>query len=488
MGVYYPKALARLDVLTYDYGDESLRREFVLPVQPISVSVNINSYRHADTASVSVRFEDVPFDPRLIRSVRVRIIIKDLKTLTSISEESLSDDEDILFIGFADQHSIVLDSADRTVTLECRDYTSLFIDTRYDDANLPDATGKRTLKISKNQSIVKILEDIISNVPGAGAIKVDDRTGGLGAKSFARAVPGYDLLNGKKSSDGLVEYVNQNRTYWDVIVGVCEASGFICYIEKDVLVLTNPRVLFQGTHQTSDSAQFIYGHNISQLNFRRNLGRKKKFNIVVRSHNRRTGRTLNVSIPKDATQEWSRTFNIDNKVSKISEIDTAGVRRERNAPGYVFPIPDATREQMIEYGEKVFIEFVKQQLEGECETYEMSVKNSMGSNFDLTKIKVGTPILIDITPEDIKHIMRWTPTGDKISDGDRLNYLLRKGYKKNVAQDMINAISKGQGKLRPTFYAADISMSLTQQGWSMRIGFINFIQLGEVAGGVVRSG
>lgn len=45
---------------------------------------------------------------------------------------------------------------------------------------------------------------------GAEAIQVDDRTGEA-VKNVAVAVPNYDLLNGRKTSDGQFTYVNQNK-------------------------------------------------------------------------------------------------------------------------------------------------------------------------------------------------------------------------------------------------------------------------------------
>ena len=49
MSVYYPKAVAILNVLLYDYGDERKKREFQFALTPVMVSININPYTEADT-------------------------------------------------------------------------------------------------------------------------------------------------------------------------------------------------------------------------------------------------------------------------------------------------------------------------------------------------------------------------------------------------------------------------------------------------------
>ena len=168
MRVYYPKALVQIDAVLHDYGDSSQKPEFHFVVTPVSVSVNINSYNLADTFNMSVRFEDLPFDPRLIRSIRVTILILDLKELRDFTAKDLSDNQDkIIFTGFADTHTIKLDQSERMVEMEGRDYTALLIDSTFDNANLEDEAGKRTRKIRLDRPVKTIIQDLLSNVPAA---------------------------------------------------------------------------------------------------------------------------------------------------------------------------------------------------------------------------------------------------------------------------------------------------------------------------------
>ena len=488
MKVYYPKAVAQLDVVLYDYGDTSQKNEFHLIVTPVQASVNINAYNLADTFSLSVRFEDLPFDPRLIRSIRATIFILDLKTLRKFTQKDLKDNQDkILIVGFADNHTIRLENSERTVSFDGRDYTSLFIDTTFDNANLQDEEGKRTRKINLNRPVKSIIEDLISNTPGAESIEVDDRSG-KGIQNFAQAVPDYNLVNGRQTSDSQFVYVDQNQTYWDVIVSLCEAAALICYVELDKLVLNSPRILYQGQVQNKKTLQFIYGFNLMSLEFFRNLGRKRKFNLVLRSFNIRSGKRIEVSIPRDAEASWAKDMNIDKAIQMIKELDAQGVARSRPAPAFAFLFKDKTKEQLIAIGQKVFEEYVRQQLEGSCETRDMVVNDSNGVEFDITKIKIGTPVQIEISSEDVRNIMRTGPGGDKISDSQRIQYLIRRGYPPRTATDLIKAVAVGTGKLRPTFYTREAQYEMGNDGFSCRIGFVNYIQIGEFINGSLVSG
>ena len=488
--VYYPKCTAQVDVILYDYGNTGQRSEFHLIVAPVHCTVNINAYNLADTFSMTLRFEDLPFDPRLIRAIRATIYMLDLKSLRDLRAKDLKDNKDnIIFTGFADTHTINLSESERIVSFDGRDYTSFFIDSVFDNANLEDDQGKRTRKINLNRTVKAIIEDLISNIPGAEKIAVDDRTEGQALRNFKASVPNFNLVSGRPTSDGQYNYVQQNQTYWDVIVSLCEASALICYIELDKLVLTTPRILYQKEKvQSKQSAQFIFGYNIMSLEFFRNLGRKKKFNLLLRSFNLRTGQAVEVSIPRDATSGWAAAVNIDRSVQKIKELNAQGVPLEKNAPAFTFLFKDKTRNELVALGEKIFMEITRQQLEGALTTHEMTVTDDKGVEFDITKLKIGSALQIEIAQNDITHILRKGPGGEKISDSARVAYLVRRGYEPKTASDLIKAVALGTGKLRPTFYLREIQLEMGESGFSARAGFVNYIQLGELLGGRLRSG
>ena len=487
MKIYYPKAIVKLEVLLYDYGKTSNSTPFKIVIIPQSVTVNKNTYHQADDFSMTIRFEDLPFDPRLARSIQCSIAIVDVGSLAAFKNEDFGRDK-IIFRGFADTHNITFDNNERIIEFEGRDYTALFIDAQFDNANLPDATGKRTKTIDLKRPVLDIIKDLMSNLPAVKNIKIRDETDGKAIKNFATSVPSYDLVNGKKSTSGQFAHINPNKTYWDAIISICESAGLICYIDLDELVITTPRILYLGPETNSKKTlQMIYGHNLSKLNFHRNLGKKKKFNIVIRNFDIETEKPLVVTIPRDSTAAWAKAMNVNRKIVKVSELDTNGVKVERDAPFITFFYPDIrTKEGLVDVGEKIFEEFVRQQLEGSCETYDMTVKDDRGVEFDLTKIKTGTPIKIEILIEDIENLLRFSTKGQSIAEnkridefGKKIKYLKKKGYNTAVATQIINALAAGTGKLRPTFYTRDASFSMDQHGFSMSIGFVNFIQIGD---------
>ena len=68
-----------------------------------------------------------------------------------------------------------MDAGERLITMEGRDYTALLIDSTFDNANLEDEAGKRTRKINLNRPIKSIIQDLLSNVPAAANIPIEDQ-------------------------------------------------------------------------------------------------------------------------------------------------------------------------------------------------------------------------------------------------------------------------------------------------------------------------
>ena len=164
MRVYYPKSLVQIDAVLHDYGDSSQKPEFHFVLTPVSVLVNKNSYSEADTFSLTARFEDFPFDPRLIRSVRVTIFILDLKEIRdfTIHRTYKRTRERVVFTGFADTHTIQLNESERVVKMDGRDYTALLIDSTFDNAGLEDEEGKRTRENKvRNRPVKEIIRDYL---------------------------------------------------------------------------------------------------------------------------------------------------------------------------------------------------------------------------------------------------------------------------------------------------------------------------------------
>jgi PII-like signaling protein len=464
VSLYYPQAGIRLRITWEDFGtnDPLLKEVTTIECRPKEVTVNFNDYTEADKFSATLDYRDFPFDPRSIRAMGVTIYIDDMKALyqnnqkVNIQGISNNTDSNIVFLGFADEESIELNDNSRTVRFEGRDFTSLLLDAPY---------ISRPLLMT--EPIDVIFQNLLRELPATKAITVENRTGAP-LPVLAKFAPTTSETSGKRNT-------RKSENYWSVIQDLASKAGLIAYIELDKLVITKPRALYS----KEQAKQFIYGKNLSNLSFKRELGRIKGFNVQVRSLDLRNKEVMEVKIPEEASEEWAKSIGIPLQRIKIEKLDSSGQKTEEEAPFLNFLVPDITnRNQLIAIGEKIFEELSRQQIEGSLQTKEMVVTYGTADNpveFDITKLRNGTPLLVEIADErQLAQLRR------EKSVSQRAKALVDIGYDKKLAYVVAVAL----GKFNAVFYTKSVEFSLSQtSGFQCNIEFVNFIELPKGLGG-----
>lgn len=471
--LYYPKALATLRIVFEDFrqgSDARLAKTYSVECRPKRVDVNINDYTQADTFNMELDYKNFPFDPRAIRALGVTIHMEDK------NGEITATKENTIFQGFADEETISLDDDNRTVSFEGRDFTALLIDAPY-------PKGK-TIPLST--PLEALLQEIVSSVPATLNLKVENRTNEV-LPTLNQFSPDFNSLAGQKN-------VRRDDTYWDVIQDLVSRAGLIAYIELDKLVVSKPRVLYS----RDQAVQFIYGRNLKKLEFKRKLGRQKNFNIKVMSLDAKSKSVIEALIPEEATEEWSQAIGIPRQRIKIPKNEARSFGKDstkkgvttatnagnpkatpedlEDAPFLAFRLPNIkSKTQLVKIGEGVFEEIGRQQIEGTMETMEMRQflddGKSVKTMFNLLKLRNGSPVAIEISQVDMVEMSR-----AKKND-DRVRYLKSQGYKDQAATGIVEALALSTGKTPMVFYTKAVRFSLNDQGFSLNLEFVNFIEL-----------
>lgn len=472
---YYPKAALTLRIVMEDFKQGSLAKlakTYQVQCRPKRVEVNINDYTQADTFNVELDYKNFPFDPRAIRALGVTVHMEDTQG------EIIPSPQNTIFQGFADEDSIDLDDNNRIVKFEGRDFTSLLIDAPYPKSNT----------ISMTTPLETLLQQIVSSLPATVDLKVENRTNEP-LPTIAQFAPDFSALGGQKN-------VKKDDTYWDVVQDLLNRAGLIGYIELDKLIVSKPRVLYS----RDQAVQFIYGKNLKKLEFKRKLGRQKNFNIKVLSLDIEGKQVIQALIPEEATEDWSTSIGIPRTRIKIprNEVKSYGkdtvkkgvttavssgspraqahASEEDDAPFLTFRLPNIkNKPQLIKIGESVFEEVGRQQIEGSMMTREMrllqDIQNNQRKDFNLLKIRNGSPVGIDIQQVDMIAMSR------AASNEDRVRYLRSVGYAENSAVGIVEALALSTGKTPMVFYTKSVQFSLDEQGFEMKIDFVNFIEL-----------
>jgi hypothetical protein len=470
--VYYPQASLLLNILWEDFGDKQsakLKQVYGLPILARRVSVNINDYTQADTFEAEIDFKNFPFDPRCIRACGVSVFMEDMGELFKTTNNGLNQivpsDANKIFIGYADEESISFDDTKRTVRLEGRDQTCLFIDRKYLKGTLP---VENTLDVVLQQ----ILDELPENQQASelGKIKLDNR--------IEEPLPVLSSFWGEKDKLSGQKNIKRDQTYWDVIQSLVGDAGLIAYIELDKLVLSTPRLLYD----KKAAKRFIYGKNIGNLEFKRKLGRRRNFNLIVRSLNLETKEVIAARIPADATEEWSTATGIANTEVKVPEIKPDGSpvdEKDAKPATYIaFRVANVTnKDQLVKIGQEVYEEMGRQQIEGSFETNDMDLcvkENGKETQSSILSLRNGTPVSIDIDQGDLEGISRIK------SVSERVRFLRSRLYDPKIAE----VFAETMGRVATPFYTKSVNYSMdAQSGFKCKVDFVNFIEITNKAFG-----
>ncbi len=456
MSNYYPQAVAALEIILEDFGagsNAALQNAYEVLAQPRDVRVAINSYTEADTFEVKFDYRSFPFDPRSIRSCQISIHMEDVAQNQSGAVPGLlkPTTENVVLKGFVDDEQMQLDDSTRTVTFKGRDFTSVYLDTKWPGTIL-----------DLKAPVDKVLTSIISRLKQTGDIVVENRTGETRLPILGQFYPDYGQLSGKRNA-------SRSETYWDVIQDVVSKAGLIAYIEVDKLVITKPRTLYD----PAKAVRLIYGNNIKRLELSRRMGKQKGFNLVVRSVIGK--KVIAAYIPREST-----TLDIRGKDVTIPRQITTGAAVNKNEPEAIAPFLSFSvanvrdKSHLIAIGEKIFEEIARQQLEGRLSTNEMLSRTvgtgrqgDRGELFDMLKLRNGSPLRVEIRHDDLEGILK------EATPAARTAYLVQRGYSERVASIMAATL----GKFDTPFYCRAVEFSLSaENGFSADVEFINFIE------------
>lgn len=459
MSIYYPQAGASLRIVWEDFGSKAsllgTNKVYTINVQPKRFNVDINTYTQADTFELELDYRCFPFDPRCIKSAAVSIHVENMESVYKDKELNLiklkdpttnPDDHNALLIGFADEEGVAFNDSARTVTFKGRDYTAIFIDARW-PGKLIDKTSGR---------VDDVIKSIIKQLPAAGDITLDNRTGVFSLPIISKNVLDFGKLAGKSNAD------HKYDNYWSVIQRVAAEAALICYMEFDKLVLTKPRTLYD----KSKAVQLFYGQNIKTLEFNRKIGKQKGFNVQVASYSIEKKQKIVAKIPLDSN-------NLDNGGKEVltQKVTTkGGVSETKEEPApylsfFVADVPD--KDTLIERGEKIYEELARQELEGSLTTMEMLAPTERKAKFDMTKLRNGTPLRVELAPEDLEFINK---TSNKFL---RVKRLIKQGFKTDVA----NALADTLSNFDTLFYTRSASFDFSiEKGLDIKVDFVNFIE------------
>lgn len=450
MPIYRPRMHATLTVPLMGTREQRINQEasteaIDVQIHPKSVRLESNDHNHADAATVIADWTEIGVDPRTLDYSVIQIFIDNADDFGNWK----TTDANCRFIGIVKEISAHRDSDNAAeVTLECLDYTSLFLMAKpFGSSGVP----------RYDQTLDDAWRTIVSQTPGAAILA--DALVLQGLVTFP--VIGKAVSERFRKLGHVPTHPDTDAwAVWQECVGML---GLLSYIKADKVIITTATNYYTET----DSPVLIYGKNVEEWNEVRHAQFANK-GVGLTSFDPVTLTTIEAFWPEIGDSKIRhKRYTAKKKLSQEQIL----AREERD----YFAIPGITDpEALLEKAKTVYEERSRQEIEGHVKTREMFVDTESGANFDLLNLAAGDSVKVMVDPKE-RQLLAALP-----SDDDRATFLQARGYSDGAAQ-LIIANTKEFGTLESKFLVKSVTtdFEVTEDGGSFAVEFeyINRIQI-----------
>ena len=465
-------------------------------ITPMSVEIQKNGYRTADTATMSLDWRTLPFDPRIVRAAAAEIVIgvvdeddfargivgqADPVTgmpLSVIQQNPGAPTTSSVtrFVGWVDEWGIAY-ADDNIVQLEFRDFTSLFLDT-------PLASD---YVLNLDLPIDKAIIAMIANYPSVAGlvvryVPVPGRSGTGVAPSLGRAVPVTSRSRrGRNARSG--RSGDQRMSLWDHITDACVALGVVPVVSGYEVHIVEPVTQYR----TQDVRRMVYGRNLSKLDFTRKLGGTKVPTIELRSYDPTVGRLRWARWPVRSGERAFGVLGVDAppRALRANEMSPSGSRPDERVQTYVIK-PSTDPSTMVRAARSMFEQIGRQEIEGSFETNDVSSwdidtdESRSVKAADLLALKPGDALELLVSPQSERSPQdnATTPGGwIGMERAQRARFLMSLGMTRSVAEN-VSALQDVVATMLFRVQASSITFD-ADEGVRVQCDFANFIEVRE---------
>lgn len=460
-------------------------------------------FRTASELKLSIRWSDLPLDPRCIRSVAVSFYLGTVSELeyaqgvegktrgdtfgagTHNANEPLNvvgdtylDDNgnqrtNLRFEGWVDEFKSSWGEDQPMIELTCKDNTSL----------LMNQIAPPKLVIGAKEPMDKAIATYLANFPQFSGISVEFRgASGETAPVLEKVLAGTAFrphLGPQPAKGGGAGAGGDELQVWDYITDVCGAVGLVNYLDGTNIVLARPSTVLNGQAQARSDDPYrerklasgnypvravIYGKNLLELDVSRKYGQQESKNIEVRCWSPRRKQVLVARYPEKADRVPSVSPGTDKADTKWSVIRVQGIE---------------DKDLLKQIAKDYYNGRNRNEIEVTLKTKNFASFGGGNGDPDLCDMKAGDPleVLVDRdgvgAPSELEN--KLTAMGANEKALIDLGY--SKGFARAYATAYRNAGFQRIFRLREMNVSGDI-----EEGVSFELRVVNFIQVrGELA-------
>lgn len=469
---------------------QDLLTQVIEGVIPIRASLSLNGIRTASTLSLEIPFSDLPVEPRMVRGVGVEYFLGTLtedefqrgiagesRTLANGSQEPLNiipktyldgfgrERTNLRFQGWVDSWDVTVgDSAQPTVKLECRDNSTLLIDTECPPR----------LTINPTKPLDEAFADYLAFYPQFAGLRVEYRPKGAKPPVYQKSLQkvAYKSYIGPMFSGGKL-------SVWDYFTDMCGVLGHTVRFDGATVIIQRSRSIYSNRfpYREEDPFQgrvleggrevpfrlFVHGRNVADWSMKRKFTVAGPTTIEVRCYSNRLKRVLVVRYP----------------VKKD--------RLERGLPGIVLPDEKVSVFNVQGIGDEGTLRIRAQEIYEQLGRNEIELSlrtrdlGSFGGSLfdpDILDCKVGDTIQFEVTRDEETAEMNTTSLAERMTTLERgaFDYIKQFGYSDDFARAYSQAV---QNRLMQPYFRVkrlDFDWSF-DAGVDVSVTAINYIEV-----------
>lgn len=445
MPLYRPRVLALLQVpVKSDDGD--LSDSVTLPVRVQSCRLSYNDHNRADTATLTLDWQDAGTDPRYIAGAIGKVYIGNADHYDVWEPD---DERDLRFIGRMSKPSRHADEEGAMVVeVELLDYTSFFLLAKpFASDGVP----------GYDQTLDAAWRRICENVPGAE---------GLADSIKLRGLDNFPLIGDavaerfRKLKKVAVNSGSDAWAIWQQCVGMC---GLVSFFELDTCIVTTVTDYYTAV----DPPVLVWGRNISSVSEERNNDFDRK-GVGITSFDPETGKTLEALWPPVGDKR------VKGKRVAAKKRNDADALRQAEKRDYFQYSGITDPQKLLDLAKRVYEERARQEMTGTVRTAEMRLATVSGSDFDLLSLRSGDVLRVEFDAEDRQTIANLP------SEQDRIDYLKGRGYSEDIAKIMARNVGD-LTELDASFYVKGVDIEIESDAdggsFSIEVQYCNRILL-----------
>jgi len=465
---------------------------------PKDASWKLNGIRTASELKTTIKFVDMPFDPRCIRSCAVEYYLGTLAerdyfdgvggAVRGASDRNGAGGESLLilpdqwvdqngrirtnlrFQGWVDEWEVEWPDEDEPrVTLTCRDNTKVLI----------DQEAPHKLVIAANKPIDEAIAAYIANFPQCAGLSVEYRPGGIDPPKLGPALAKTAFkpkLGPTPTGGGGGGGSSSKLSVWDYLTDVCGSLGQIIRMDGTVIVVQEPRSLLSTEAParaddpfttrtvaglTMQHRHFIYGRNVKNYKIARRFGKQAPQNVEVRSYS-----TLR------------KTMLVERYPLKGQSIVTDanpgdGHSEQKYLVWRVQGITD--RKVLRVIAQSVYETVGRNELSVNIQTHNLASFGGDNTDPDILDMKVGDPVELLVARDQDYNSLTNIEQNMLIAESGKL-LLEAAGYSAGIADAYAKVY--GDSGFQSTFRTRDFAVDWSiEDGVAITVGAVNYIEV-----------